>query len=428
MATSLKFDSTELINTTYVPRFGKHESAPEIQLNTMPVPHEDGSIQVSDRTGQKVIAVQGVLVGTSSDDLDSKIDAMKELFRRTNKNLDISWNAGTRRYVASCQKFEFNRDHFNNLWVPWVAEFLAPSGIAEETTETTNVVNATFTTQEKDVSNISLLGSAPPQLKVRVQNTGTVTNVAAGVEVKNIDTGERIIYTHQSGLAQTWDTIFNARLKTVDGWSAPTTPMSYYGVFPKWKPGSSNNLRIRIGDIIAESYEIIGTGSQDMPCYNGTTIQPAQSFYVPYTDSTFQGLELYLRKVGSPPNDLTVTIEGDSGGNPDGSAVATFTVTAASLATSYDWVRMNSAFKFQLLANKKYWIRLATTGGDGSNYYAWMFFDAPYGLYKKGYLTTLQGASWINTAGDCIFRVLFGGKFDNTKTYQVQADYFKRWL
>lgn len=432
MASTIKFDNTEILSTTYNPRFLKHESDPEIELNSMPLPHEDGSVQVSDRTGSKVITVQGVLVGTSEADLESKIDVFKELFRRVNKNLDVNWNGGTRRYVASCQKHSFDRDHFNIGFVPWSAEFLCPTGIAEETTESEAVAATTFTTQEKLLSNIAFLGSAPPRPRFLVQNTSSTTTNAKGIEVKNDTTGERIIYTHVGGLASAYDTIFDCRLKTVSGWSSSATlPMSYYGVFPKFAPGN-NNIRVRIGDITAEGWEEGSTGAVGMPIYTdgGTYNKPAQSFILPFTDATFQGVSLYLRKVGTPATDLTITIEGDSGGSPNGSAIATFTITAATFTDAiYDWRLVNSASRFQLNANTKYWIKCETAGGGGANYFEWISFDAPYGTYKRGNLATYSGGTWTQMPNsDAWFRVLFGGKFDNTKTYQVAVEYYKRWL
>ena len=88
--TSVKFDSTEIVSTTYIPRFFKHESDPEIQINTADLARDDGSIIVSDRNGQKRILVQGILTASSQTNLETAIDTFKELFRRVGKNLDIS--------------------------------------------------------------------------------------------------------------------------------------------------------------------------------------------------------------------------------------------------------------------------------------------------------------------------------------------------
>ena len=151
-------------------------------------------------------------------------------------------------------------------------------------------------------------------------------------------------------------------------------------------------MQIKIGDIVAEGWEEYNSFANPdaMPVYGGTTIEPAQSFYVPYTDSTFQGISLYLYKYGSPATDLTITIEGDSGGHPDGTPVATFTITPAMVAGSYDWVTAHSAYPITLYANKKYWIRAYTSGGDSSNYYGWYHFTGGAATYKKGYVSTSQ--------------------------------------
>jgi hypothetical protein len=424
MASSIKFDNQELLSTTYNPQFLKHESSPDIDLNTMDLPHENGSVQISDRTGSKIIAIQGVLIGSSEEDLESKIDAFKELFRRVNKNLDVNWNGGTRRYVASCQNHRFDRDHYHIGFVPWSAEFLAPTGIAEETTETNLVANENFTTQEKTKTGLTFLGSASPLPRLRVANQDTSSTDAKGIEFKNTDTGERLIYTRAAGLPQTTAVEFDCRLKTVGG---PTAPANYYGVFPKFTPGAANNLRIRIGDIIAEGWEQGDIGNSSVINIDGSHII-SQSFILPFTDATFQGVELYIAKSGSPAGDLSVKIKtSDGNGMPYSTVVAAMVIPKASVNTSFSWVKINAAAAFTLNANTKYWIVCEITGG-GDTYY-WMNFVPPFVTYKRGGVADYTGGAWVNYPEYCTwFRLLFGGKADLTKTFRLNIDYYKRWL
>ena len=124
MSQSIQFDSTELRNTTYIPRYVKHESATERELNILELARDNGSVLVSERRGIKRITLQGILTATSEAGLESAIDTFKELFSREQKNLDISWNGSTRRYVATCSVHTFDRDFFHLLFVPWTAEFI----------------------------------------------------------------------------------------------------------------------------------------------------------------------------------------------------------------------------------------------------------------------------------------------------------------
>jgi len=104
---SIKFDGTEILDTTHVPRFMKHESAPLRSIQLLDLTRDDGQVVVSIKYAQKTIKLQGVLTGSSQADLESKIDTFKELFSRQAKNLVVDWNGTTRTYVATCMNHVF---------------------------------------------------------------------------------------------------------------------------------------------------------------------------------------------------------------------------------------------------------------------------------------------------------------------------------
>jgi len=135
------FDSVNILADPYVPRFIKHESSPERDLSLMELAREDGSVIIAEKFGVKHITLQGVIYGSTQADLETKIDAFKELFSRDAKNLDIGWASGTRRYVATCVKHSFDRDSFHVSICPWTADFIVPEGIGKDTTEV-NIIDA----------------------------------------------------------------------------------------------------------------------------------------------------------------------------------------------------------------------------------------------------------------------------------------------
>lgn len=428
---SIKFDSTEILDTTHVPRFVKHESDPEIGINMAEIARDDGAVIISDKDGVKRIQLQGFLTAATQSALETAIDTFKELFRRTEKNLDISWESGTRRYVATCVRHEFDRDHFHILFVPWTAEFVVAKGVGEGTSETTLISGSTFTTQDYN-DTLTFAGSARPKPRIRVENTGTTTTAAKGIEIKNNYTGERIYFTRANLLGNDIGLEVDCRLKTVRYFG---DLVDYFGVFPRYVPGSSNGIYVRIGDIIATAFDNdAGLSDSEMPIYGGDIIKPAQSFIVPYTDNTFQGVSLRIRKVGDPGANLSVRIETDSGGFPSGTLAhseATFTIAKASVDTSFTWILINSTNTWSLSANTKYWIVCRNTGGDGSNYYAWRNLIGSGATYKNGNMANYQSGvgSWIDgPSNDLEFRIHLGGKFDGTKTYKLKVYYYKRYL
>ena len=63
---SIKFDNQELIGSTYIPRFVKHESNPDRELNSAELSGEDGSVFISTRWGKKIIKTSTAAVTSIS--------------------------------------------------------------------------------------------------------------------------------------------------------------------------------------------------------------------------------------------------------------------------------------------------------------------------------------------------------------------------
>ena len=422
MAT-VKFDSVEIVNSTYAPKDIRHESAPERELTLLNLAREDGSVLISEKYGTKVISITGSLKAASQTTLETAIDNFKELFSRKEKNLDIGWGGGTRRYVATCVRFNFNRGFFNINFIPWVAEFIVVTGIGEDTSETTLVNNQNFTAADYS-SSMTFAGSANPKPRIRVK-CGVAATDPKGLSIENTDNGERMVITRADGFGAGDYFEIDCRLKTVkyDGDEVP-----FYGVFPSWIVGA-NAYEIKIGDIVDQSFTQI-TGVTTSALYG--TDKRAQSFTVPYGDTTYQGLEIYLRKQGTLANDMTIEIWNDSGGSPDsGDKVtnAVFTLAKGDVGVGFDWLKVNSANPFTLEANTKYWIVMTTSGGDGSNCYLIGYQSgAANATYKRGNKADYV-ISWVDAPNDDIlFKLLYGGKADAAKTYYFDVYYYKRFL
>ena len=425
---SIKFDSIEICNATYIPRYVKHESAPLKELALLELAREDGAVLVSEKHGVKYITLVGKLTASSRSALDTAIDSFKELFSRKEKNLDIEWEAGTRRYVATCVRHSFDRDFFHNLFVPWVAEFVVVQGIGELTSESTIFNNVSFSAASVSGS-WSGQGSAAPKPRWKVK-CGVAATDPKGIEFKNTDNDERFVITRSAGFGAGKYFEMDCRLKTAkyDG-----SEIAFYGVFPTWIIGN-NGYKITIGDIIDQEFSDNIDDSYDDSVYAANYL--AQGISVPYTDSTYQGITLRLKRLGVLVNDLTVEIwEDDGSGNPDSAnkvANAVFTIAKGNLTTSFQWLTANSANAFTLNANTKYWIVLRTTAGDATHLYEWSGRDDIGATYKRGEAKNSadSGANWsaYSPTADFGFKLLYGGKADAAKTYYHSAYYFRRYL
>jgi hypothetical protein len=435
---SIQYDSVELLNLTYMPQFSKHESAPDRTLMSMPLAREDGEVLIAERYGKKVIYLQGTLVGTSQSDLESKIDAFKELFGRPEKNLDISWQAGTRRYVATCSRHSFDRDFFHLSVVPWTAEFTVSTGEGKDTagTSATATTPLAFVPPTAAAGTIVFSGSKGPRPTIALSNLDFGTLVR-GFEYKNVDTGERLVVTYPGGWGNDRTATIDCDAKTVTGDAVDgvTKTLNFFGMFPKFAIGT-NNIQVTCGGIVNQKSadNALADVSSTTNLMDSTAREYAQSFMVPYSDQTFQGIQLAIKKTGAPGN-ITWRIETDNAGSPSGSLVsadATGTITAGDATTSMSYIvdYTNSGNPFTLSANTTYW--LVVKGGatlDASN--KWEFGSPTSATYARGYakLSTDTGASWANFGSktDLSFRVLHGGG-QGTVSVVHAVTYYKTYL
>lgn len=403
-----------------------HEDVAQRDLMTMPVSRDDGNVLVYERYGQKVIKLQGTLVGSSQSDLDSKIDTFKELFSRPEKNLDIDWNGGTLRFVATCSKHPFTRDHYNTSAVPWTAEFVVSSGVGHDIT-TTTALNADAETTAVDSvgnytasSNFSLSGSKAPKPLITITLAGTPSSSMRGIQYTNLDTGERTIITRNvdmSGLAGKSIVIDCANKMVTDNLATSgQVEGNFLGTFPNFSIGT-NNVSIQTGGIINQASSDF---AQTTPSA-GTIVTMgvagrfyAQSFQVPATDSTFSGITFALSKSGTPVGNFNWRMVGDNAGVPNtaGATVASGMITSYSSVPSYPnqaWVAIPTA-TFTLTANTTYWIMVFFTGTwDPSN---GVYIGGSTSIsYPKGStaLSSDYGSTWTPDANTLSFKLLFGG-------------------
>jgi hypothetical protein len=406
---SVQFDGTEILNTTYMPQQVRHESVPDRFLNSLPLARGDGEVLISERYGAKSILLKGTLVGSSQSDLEGRIDAFKELFSRVEKNLDVSWNGTTRRYVATCAKHDFDRDFFHISMVPWTAEFVVLSGAGKDTAATTALGAANYVTVTAPGSDsFTLAGSKPPEPVITIDGSTDAPNSvvwptgALGLQYKNTDTGEAIIVTNPG----TWPgttkkVVIDCALKKVtetitDGTERET---SFYGVFPAFQIGT-NNVEITVGSMVAletlEPNPLGGTFASTQ--IRDTTAWRAQAFQLPYADDTFQKITLLGYKVGAP-GDLTVMIYDDNGGGP-GSLVTGATATIANAAvngtqTTPDYTTVTFAGPLSLSANTPYYIVVKGAATlDLSNYYGFVQGIGYLADGSASFTSSNSGSTW----------------------------------
>ena len=423
---SVKFDNQELVGGTYIPRFFKHESATERELNIQSLARDDGAVFVNDRRGIKTIIVQGILTAATEALLDAAIDSFKELFGRQEKNLDIDWAGSTRRYIATCKEHNFDRDHYNLSNVPWTAVFIVSSGVGKDTTITAEKHNVTLNANPYSWTS-TFAGSANPKPLITLE-FGAGHTYPRGIQLKNTTTGQKIIFNKTTALAN-GDTIvidFENKKITLEGVEQP-----FYGVFPDLIIGA-NALEISIADILDQYSPNVGVGGYLVAGDD----RDAQGIVVPNTDSSYRMIGVYCLKNGTPAEALRVEIQTDLNGAPSGDLVdadAYGTIAAADVAVTAGWLYCHLQDNVQLNSNTPYWIVCKSAGSTIGNDYEFPATSGALAAYSKGTIARTDDAeaTWTITDGENLgFRLYYGGVQDlpNMGAVVLDVDYYKRYL
>ncbi len=150
-----------------------------------------------------------------------------------------------------------------------------------------------------------------------------------------------------------------------------------------------------------------------VPVYNvnfanaNSTQDIAQGFSLS-DESPINKISLYIKKVGAPSN-ITLKIMNDSNGSVGGTIIASGTLSASSVSTSYGWVDVALSTNPLLKENQPYWLVLDASSSN-SKYYVVGASSNTYsgGLGKIGQL----GGTWNNTTPsglDYFFNIYLGG-------------------
>jgi len=426
---NVTFDEVEIVNGTYIPRYVKHESAPERELALLDLTREDGSVLISEKYGTKSIVVIGKLTADSRAELDDAIDSFKELFSRKAKVLSVADYAGgtPRTYVAYCVRHDFDRDHFHDLFVPWMAEFIVPSGVGKGATK--QAYNGSWSGgadahEGYGVAKIDFGSKSSKPYYIKITLISFTPNGEKGISFESQD--KRLIYTQSDELDEGEYIVINCEDKklTLNGITAEE---GFFGPFPEFLLGN-NTFKVEIAEILVEG-KPAGTGTGRL-VYGDN--QEAQSFTIPWKDESVEVIGATITSSGTPANNVVLRIETDDGGKPSGDLVDADAYASVAYG---DLPGVGEGYKYVLQgaitleANTRYWLVVKTTGGDASNYYS-LF---PYsGSYAKGNRarTTDGGSNWTDYPDDDnSFGIFVGGKRAGTlNTKSVVIDYYPYYL
>lgn len=212
-----------------------HTDGPDLLMSLLGLADADGSSIPSINSPSKPIALAGAIKGSSQADLDSRIDTFKGYFIGKDKNLDIAYGAGTRRYIATAGKPLIQRGERS-----FIARFQVPITCTNpyglDTSSSNlwaaknNFTSATFTETP------TVGGNAPHQLPIFTITLDAFTGAGDYLMISN-DNNNQEILLYGLGLDAGDVIVIDCveRIVTVNG-----NEVNYYGTFLELEPGANS--------------------------------------------------------------------------------------------------------------------------------------------------------------------------------------------
>lgn len=213
----------------------EHTSAPEKLFSLYGMADTDGSSIPNTNYPSKPITLVGAIKGSTQADLDSRIDTFKGYFTGKDKNLDIAYGSGTRRYIATAKTVPVVRRP-KPLFATFQVDMICtnPFGLDTSTTDLwaakTGFTSATFTETP------TVGGNAPFQLPIITITLTAITGAGDYVQISNDNNNQELLIYGQ-GLVNGDVIVIDCieRIVTVNG-----VEVDPYGTFLELEPGANS--------------------------------------------------------------------------------------------------------------------------------------------------------------------------------------------
>lgn len=231
---AVTYNTVDLNSGTIITTDIQDAASPQRVLSTFNLLRSGGVVLTDSNYYAKTIKVSGTIVGTSMTNLESLIDTFQATMAVQDKNLDIAYNSGTRRYVCTPAVVTVQRPVRASNFAKFSVDFLATQ-YGKDTSVTTISSAVAYTTTVSSTS--SLFGGSAPDQKVKIQLVLTAGTglTAKHINVANASTNEAIDVTRDWTVGETLVIDCDLMTVTVDG-----VNVAYTGAFPRFASGTSN--------------------------------------------------------------------------------------------------------------------------------------------------------------------------------------------
>lgn len=233
MSTNATFNSNDIQTANIILSAIEHESMPDYTAKLYELAHGNKSVIPYTTHPSKTIVLRGTLIDTSISALDTLIDTFKSYFKGRDKNLDIDYAGGTRRYVCTLKNsVKIQRDG-GLSWAKFSVELVATEPFGKDTSNTT-AVTGTGRTLGLYTDTYTFLGTAPIQYPVfTVTLTALTGGTAKTITLGNDSTGQAISIT------RTWEVDDVLVVNTFDNTvKVNDVEVDFSGAFPTFETGS----------------------------------------------------------------------------------------------------------------------------------------------------------------------------------------------
>lgn len=231
---SITFDSNDLQTATILTQNIDSESIPTKGATAFGLSHANGSRIPYINYPSKSIKVQGSIIAQNIESLDDLLDTFRGYFINQDRNLDIGYSTGVRRFIATVNALSISRPGGLNR-ATFDIEFLCTAPFGREVNQTT-AINAVGRTLAAYNDSYTFLGTAPYQNPIITVTYSAVSGATdKSVTIGNNNNGQAITVTRTWIAGDVLQIDSSGKTVTVNGFMVDFT-----GAFPQFPPGAQS--------------------------------------------------------------------------------------------------------------------------------------------------------------------------------------------
>jgi hypothetical protein len=169
-------------------------SSPKASINKYLLARADGQVVTNQNYGERQIKITGNINVKSLDDMYTKLDSLKSALVGIDKNLDVSFDTSTRRYIATVENFSYKTQGYYCTW-----EILFSADAFGKQITSDSLTFGSYTTSNTSYTN-SVGGSYKSNLIMNLAFTSVFPYyTSAYINIENAVANERIRLTREWG-------------------------------------------------------------------------------------------------------------------------------------------------------------------------------------------------------------------------------------